>query len=285
MADLYNNRIRKIDTLNRIIEIDMEVIHPDAMYFTENPSFALLIIRDAATGDAEISRMIDQQNLLNKEWVKKFTRGFIEKCELVEIRSPKPVEFRSDDQYRYWFDEVEKAGATLKITVTDKAWLSHLSEKSIWRSSAYATEGLLACEPIKPQLLTPENDSFSDDYSASGGWIEIEASTIDDYRNDWPKMVPVARYSQKSYRQLKKFSSNELNDQTIQELLYKTVFVLTRNRNKGFGILLPFGDGRFCVMELSKSGYSRIFFELPEAVYISSSEFNLNDETKMERFS
>ncbi|WP_347067627.1 hypothetical protein [Flavobacterium sp. WV_118_3] len=55
MAYLYDVKVKSIDVANKIAILDIDTIHPDAMYFSNNLAFAIRLIRDAALGASEFN--------------------------------------------------------------------------------------------------------------------------------------------------------------------------------------------------------------------------------------
>lgn len=53
------------------------------------------------------------------------------------------------------------------------------------------------------------------------------------------------------------------NKSTLNTLLYKTVFSLSCNRLKNFGILVP-ADNRYGVIAFSNDGYTRSHFDIQD---------------------
>jgi len=279
MALLYNVKIKTLDLEDKSIVVNIDSIHPDAMYFSNNLAFAIRLIHDAAIGTSPIAKSIDLGSLSNEQWMKQKVKGYISSCELIEVRTPGIAEIKNDGKDSYWYGETDQASATIVIHFTDQIWMQHLSANSNWKSTAYPMEGdFMECAPIG---LPSENDSsFSDNYAASGGWITVKSEILDDYNTSWPMLVYIPKYTEKSYRRVNKSAQKDLTQSIMNELLFKTVFVLTKAGFKCFGILVPIDD-TYRVVTLSTGGCSFAGFGLSDILTIGTSEFNIDDDTKV----
>lgn len=282
MAYLYDVKVKSIDVANKIAILDIDTIHPDAMYFSNNLAFAIRLIRDAALGDSPIAKSFDMNCLFDNNWLKENVRGYITKCELNAVRSSGDTEIKNNGKEAYWRGETDNASATLTVHFASSLWMQHLNTKSNWRSSAYPA----AVEFVDRAPIDPSNEmsDFSDDYVNSGGWILVKSETLKNTDSLWPKEVFIPIYTEKSYRRSTKLSGADLNKSTLEELLFKTVFALGRNGIKTFGILVPRGDDYYSVISFSNGGYSESGYKIPDLLTLGASEFNVNDSAKAVRF-
>lgn len=278
MASLYNVKIRSIDVENKSITVNIEAIHPDAMYFSTNLGFAIRLIHDSATGNSAIAKKIDTASLFSKDWMKQNVKGFISGCELIEIKTSGNPEIKNNGSDSYWFDEEAKnASATLRIQFTNTDWFGHLSNNSMWKSTAYPADvDFIACPAVYPSSA---GGLFSDDYDNSGGWELVNAETLPNYISSWPKNIHIPKYSEKSYNRTNKLSGNDITSEIINSWLFKTVFVLRRNGFKTFGLLVPQKE-QFGVLSINTTGHSSSFFEIQDILTIGLSEFDLSDSSK-----
>lgn len=278
MASLYNVKIRSIDVENKSITVNIEAIHPDAMYFSTNLGFAIRLIHDSATGNSAIAKKIDTASLFSKDWMKQNVKGFISGCELIEIKTSGNPEIKNNGSDSYWSDEEAKnASATLRIQFTNTAWFEHLSNNSMWKSTAYPADvDFIACPAVHPSSA---GGLFSDDYDNSGGWELVNAETLPNYIISWPKNIHIPKYSEKSYNRINKLSGNDITSEIINSWLFKTVFVLRRNGFKTFGLLVPQKE-QFGVLSINTTGHSSSFFEIQDILTIGLSEFDLSDSSK-----
>ena len=273
MALLYNAKIKMLDKEKKSITVLIESIHPDALYFSDNLGFAMRLVHDSASGDSPLGKAVDYDCLLNKEWMLNNVKGIISSAKLLEIIHPKQATIVHKPDYSLWRGEVEQAIALLEINFTHDNWLSHLSPHSQWKSTAYDLEVDYKAFDNNSLVL---DESISMDYKNSGGWLLIPSDNLLDNSINLPTQLYVPKYSAKSYIKATKFTVKDINSDLLAGLLYKTVYILTRNTNKAFGVLLPYED-KFCVVNIKNSGYSRAFFTMPELFTICEAAFNQND--------
>lgn len=278
MASLYNVKIKSIDTENKSVTLNIETIHPDAMYFSNNLGFAIRLIYDSATGNSAIAKKIDTASLFSKDWMKQNVKGFISGCELIEIKTSGNPQIKTKGSDSYWYDEEAKnASAAIIIHFTNAAWFEHLSNNSIWKSTAYPADvDFIACPVVNPSSV---GDLFSDDYENSDGWELVNAETLPNYISSWPKTIHIPKYSEKSYTRTNKLSGKDITPEIINSFLFKTVFVLTRSGFKTFGLLVPQKE-RFGVLRITTTVHSAAFFEIQDILTIGLSEFDLSDSAK-----
>ncbi|MFC3157974.1 hypothetical protein SAMN05443633_104317 [Chryseobacterium arachidis] len=282
MASLYNAKVKSIDAENKIVVLDLDTIHPDAMYFSNNLAFALRLIHDAALGDSPIAKSFDAYCLFDKNWLKDNTKGYISKCELDEVRAPEVTEIMNDGKESYWRGETSHAHATMTIHFTSHWWMKHLNPKSNWKCTAYPADvDFIDRAPIDP---SHEGSDFSEDYKNSGGWVLVKSDTLRGAESFWTEEMFIPIYTEKSYRRINKLSGADLNKSTLDALLYKTVFSLGRNGFKNFGVFVPADENRYGIISFSKGGYSGAYYEIADLLTLGASEFNINDSTKAVRF-
>lgn len=279
MAILYQVSVVSINAKKNTLELLIQSAHPDAMYFSENLGFAIRLLRDSATGSAPIAKAIDNNCLWDEAWMKNNVTGFITECKLLEVRAPEPVVLKHNGAYAYWSGEVKQSSAILSITLTHSAWFAHLSLNASWGSTAYDTEvDYISCKPIAPDIA---DKGFSQDYSQSGGWVAMNAKTLDGYLKTWPEEIYIHHYSQKSYNRATKISHKELSFELMNELLFKTVFILTRIGTKSFGTLVTHENG-YGILTVSPSGkVSCGYVNMKEILTIGLAEFDLDDSAKV----
>ncbi len=283
MAQLYEVKVKAIDFDAKTAVINVETIHPDALFFSDNLAFALRLVYDAAQGDSPIARNFDANCLFDDDWIGKNAKGYITKCELNEVRSSDDPKIKTSGNESYWFGENGHASATMTITFASGLWMKHLNAKSVWRSTAYPADVDFADrEPIDPANDKPD---FSSDYANSGGWLLVKSAELKESEKSWPNEIFVPIYTEKSYRRATKLAGADLNKQALDDLLFQTVFSLDRNGFKNFGILTPQSDDRYSVISYSKGGYSWSSFGIQDLLTFGPAEFNTNDDAKAERFS
>jgi hypothetical protein len=273
MALLYNVKIKTFDREKKSITVIMENIHPDAIYFSDNLGFAIRLMYDSTLGDSNLAKAIDHNCLLNKDWMQNNVKAFISSSKLLQILIPNGAEIIQNGTYSFWRGDMKQAVALLEINFTSENWFHHLTIDSNWKSTAYDLQ--VDYKSFENSSINT-GESFSMDYENSGGWLLMPTKDFFDKNINIPSQVYVPKYSLKSYRKANKFSAKDINSDLMTNLLFKTVYILTRKTEKAFGVLLPYED-KFCVINIRKNGSSRVFFTISELFTISESEFNQND--------
>ncbi|WP_420571585.1 hypothetical protein [Kordia sp.] len=278
MAILYKVKVDTISIETKTLIVQIESFHPDAMNFSENLGFAMKILYDSAKSKSTLSKFIDHECTMSETWMQNNVKGFISNCKLIEVRTPEIEELMDNGSYLYWFGETNQANAKISITVTNTAWIEHLSIASNWGSTAYDTVvDYKDREPINPVI---DANSFSVDYKNSGGWIPVNGQSIKEYSSSWPVLY-MPKYSEKSYRRIRKISYKNLTPKIIEELLFKTVFILERTGNKYFGTLVPYGEN-FGMLYLKSDQEADFYLKYKaDIVTIGIAEFNTNDPAKV----
>src|SRR5690606_26065699 len=100
MSDLYDVRVAARPDAHTV-ELDIKVVHPDAMHIPESPGFALMLLHDRASGDAPLARELDLDTIMNGEWASANACAFIESVELISSKNQPPPEALDDYEHRY----------------------------------------------------------------------------------------------------------------------------------------------------------------------------------------
>ncbi|MFC5875860.1 hypothetical protein ACFP3I_25305 [Chryseobacterium arachidis] len=183
MASLYNAKVKSIDAENKIVVLDLDTIHPDAMYFSNNLAFALRLIHDAALGDSPIAKSFDAYCLFDKNWLKDNTKGYISKCELDEVRAPEVTEIMNDGKESYWRGE-NKPRPCYNDDSFYKSLVDETPESKVELEmySLSCRRGFYRSCSIDP---SHEGSDFSEDYKNSGGWVLVKSDTLRGAESFW----------------------------------------------------------------------------------------------------
>lgn len=205
-SDLY--RIKVIEKQDRVVKLRVEVVHPDSNYLSDGLSFALMVLNEGAYGvtDAPLSKEISFDDTMDRGWLELYTKGFIERAE-TKIESGS-----SDGQ-----EQKDWLKGTLTITVTDPAWIAHLTPGKEFDSRAFdAASHFEDCAPIRPGQVDP-NAKMPEPF------ISVPGSLWND--SGLPAAVRAPAYSSSGYRapDLKKgtFSPADLKHLDGQVVMYQ----------------------------------------------------------------
>lgn len=205
-SDLYRVTVAKKQ--DRTATLRLEVVHPDSNYFSDNESFALMLLHEGTrdTSNPPLASELSFDDLLDRGFMQKYTRGFVERVE-------KTIESGSSEGQT----KAEWLKGTLAITVTDPVWISHLAVGAAFDSRAYEVAFELDdCPAIRPGQVDPNAKPPPAFIAAPGAlW---EGSGL-------PAVVRVAAYSASAYRspKLRKgtFQAADLKDLDGQVVVYQ----------------------------------------------------------------
>jgi hypothetical protein len=71
---------------DRAIALDVKVVHRDAMQLPADPSFALMMLHEAAESTAPLAEAVGFDDTLDATWMKKFAAGFIASVKVSNIK-------------------------------------------------------------------------------------------------------------------------------------------------------------------------------------------------------
>jgi hypothetical protein len=77
MSELYSVRVAARPD-DRTVDLDIKVVHPDAMHIPASPGFALMLLHDQAGADCPLAREVDLQTVMNPDWATHNARAFVE---------------------------------------------------------------------------------------------------------------------------------------------------------------------------------------------------------------
>lgn len=205
-SDLY--RIKVAGKQDRTVTLRIEVVHPDSNYLSDNASFALMLLHEGTRGtqNAPLAQEISFEDTLDRGWLERYTRGFVERVE-------KKVESGSPEGQ----SSAEWLKGTITITATDPAWISHLAVGAEFDSRAFDVASELDdCAPIRPGQVDP-NAPVPAAFLAAPGALWEDSGL--------PAVVRIAAYSASAYRspKLRKgtFQAADLKDLDGQVVVYQ----------------------------------------------------------------
>lgn len=203
-SDLY--RVTVAEKQDRTVRLKVDVVHPDSNYLPDEPSFALMVLRESTTHgkDAPLALEMSHADSLDQGWMRLYTRGFIEQV-TAKIESGSGEATTKAD----WIK------GSLTITVTDPAWISHLTVGMGFDSAAFSVvSDCEPCAPIRPGQVDPSAKAPEPFISAPGAMWNTPGL---------PRVVRLAAYSASAYRTVSPrkgtFSANSLKDLDRQVVL------------------------------------------------------------------
>lgn len=158
------------------------------------------------TTNATLAQEISFEDTMDRGWLELYTRGFVERSEFQVESGSSEGQTPAD-----WLK------GTLTVTVTDPAWIAHLTPGAEFDSRAYdVTSDFNDCAPIRPGQIDPNAP-------VPEAFIAVPGSLWDDGK--LPKVVRVAAYSPSAYRMLSPrkgtLSAADLKDLDGQVVLHQ----------------------------------------------------------------
>lgn len=235
MSTLYVVRVREIEDDTTAV-LDVRVVHPDSMYISATPGFALMLLWEGAESGDPITAEVDLETLLDADWMRKYAPGIVRGAEIIALENEPPAAADSDYEHAYWQNPEEWLRGTMRVQVSDPAWIAHLSEGQSWDSTAFESNSSFeSCEPIsfEPQAATP---AVSDDPRA--GLMPVPRVFFLDYLGAFDdEFIWFPKYSDKAYVATEVYEGVDITDDVLDALVGEVVWY--ENYGDGVGVLAP----------------------------------------------
>ncbi|HLL25234.1 MAG TPA: hypothetical protein VK427_24030, partial [Kofleriaceae bacterium] len=221
-SDLYD--VTVLSTQDASVSLAVEVVYPDAMHLPEDPSFALMMLRECATPDAPLAREVAFEDLHDTTWVAKFTTGFVAGVHV---------------------HDVQQTSRTMRgivdITVTHPAWVAHLARGQRWSSRAF---DVAQRYDVHPPIAPCERHGT---VAAEVAFVWVPREVFLPYRapQSIPSLLEAPAYSPSAYE-----VSHEVREH-FEQCVGRAVVVRTRDREL-HGALAAVVDRRVAVAHLSR---------------------------------
>lgn len=267
MSELYAISVQKLENETTVL-IDVQVVHPDAMYISSSPSFALQLLQESARDGAPLGAEVDYEQTMDADWVRQYARGFIRDVYLVDLENEVPPEAEDDYDHPYWEDSAHWLRGTLRVEVTDPAWIAHLEGDEQWDSAAFEVSS--TADPCEPILYEAEaSRPAEDDLDAQ----EPHAGLFALPRVFWPSVLRefdediiwFPKYAKNAYVAQQTYEGAEITDELKASLVGKVVL---QSRYGGrLGVVTP--DGQ--LLQVGRGSYGQGSLSGPQ---ISVMRFN-----------
>jgi|GEM_PF-3290861 len=175
-SDLY--RVTTLAKSDRAISLAIVVVHPDAIYIPADPSFALMVLHEAAEQGDALAGEVSFDDTLDTTWVKHYAKGFIRTVKVSGI-----IKKRTSMRGR------------MDITVSDPAWIAHIKKGDGWDSRAFALIGSYDDHA----LITPGSKGVATD---EDGFVWVPRECFMDFTNvsdDMPALLEMPAYAPSAY--------------------------------------------------------------------------------------
>ena len=246
MSAYYSVEVQSIEAPTTVL-LDIRVVHGDTMFIDETPGFALMMLVEAAPDDSPLATEIDEDLSMDREWMQQYAAGFVRDIELIELENEPPPEAldnrREPDVHEYWDNPEEWLRGTLRIEVSDGAWVSHLSAGQSWESMAFeplrghrTTLGDYAsCDPI---TFEESDDSPQTADDSRAGLLPVPRIFYPGHFGAFEdELVWVPKYTEKAYVPGQKYAGEDLTEDILDAHVGDVVFY--SSYGDGIGVLTP----------------------------------------------
>ena len=107
------------------VVLDVRVVHPDAFQLPDDPSFALMLLREGAKDTDSLGLDVSVDDTMDSGWLRRWARGFIRSVE-VKVRNEPPPEAEADHHHPYWENSDGWMAGRYEIEATHVDWVGHL---------------------------------------------------------------------------------------------------------------------------------------------------------------
>ena len=250
-SDLFDVRVTgRSDTR---VSLAIRVVHPDAMYLTDDLSFALMVLREGAEDTDPLGREVSYEDAMDGGWLRRWARGFVRSATLRDLENELPEGAERDHEHPYWDDPGGWLRGTLDVEVTHPSWVSHLKKGAEFPSRAFESASEYdACEPIAPRVGAPrllaEGDAFLP--------LPRELLIRYDAAKGAPRVLRSTRYSESAYRPLEQQPPAKGFDHARRAWIGQPVIYETRHDSIQHAVLLGLDDWmRFAYFAHGSTGY------------------------------
>jgi ankyrin repeat protein len=249
MSDLYAVRVAARPD-DHTVELDIKVVHPDAMHIPASPGFALMLLHDQASGDAPLAREVDLETVMNGEWATANARAFVESVELVSSKNEPPPEALDDYEHRYWKNSKKWLEGRLRIRATHPAWVGHVPAS--WDSAAFdPASDYDDCPPASPD--EQPHVIVETDIEQSEGFLAAPRLVIaSEVGADCPELIWIPRHGARAYEPRERLAGHELTLDQLSEWIGKPVIWRAEDDgNTRVGLLTRIADGYLSLVSIS----------------------------------
>jgi ankyrin repeat protein len=252
MSELYSIRVAARPD-DHTVELDIKVVHPDAMHIPDSPGFALMLLHDRAEGDAPLARELDLETVMNAEWAIANAKAFIASVELLSTKNEPPEEARDDYEHRYWKNPKKWLEGRLRIRATHPAWVSHVPNS--WDSAAFdpaPSEPECDYEPCTP--ASPDDQPIivvESEVEQSEGFLPAPRLLIaSEVSADCPELIWIPRHGARAYEPHDRREGDELTIDTLSEWIGRPV-IWRESDQTAVGVLAGFENGSMKLVSIS----------------------------------
>lgn len=252
MSDLYAVRVAARPD-ERTLDLDIQVVHPDAMHIPATPGFALMLLHDRAEGDAALAAEIDLATIMDGHWASAHARAFVSEVELLSTANEPPAAALDDHEHAYWRNSKRWLSGRLRIRVTHPAWLAHVPRA--WDSAAYdPADSYDACPPASPDDVHEYVVEAAIEHS--DGFLPVPRLLLASLTGPGcPELLWVPRHGARAYEPSERLVGADITGERLAAWLGKPlVFQIDGGERVECGVLTRVHDDVVSLTTLSPGG-------------------------------
>lgn len=262
MSELYSVRVAARPD-DQTLDLDIKVVHPDAMHIPESPGFALMLLQDRASSDTALGREVDLDTVMNSEWASANAMAFIESVELLSSKNEPPPEAFDDYDHRYWNNPKKWLQGCLRIRATHPAWVRHVPNS--WESAAFdPSRHYQPCAPVSPDAV--HEIVLEADYQRSQGFIPAPRMVVgSEVGVDCPELIWLPRYGAQVYQPHERITGIDITLAQLREWMGRPLLWQAHDeQDVRAGVVTRVEDGLATLVSIG-SGGSSIRWLTPES--------------------
>ncbi|MFO0551796.1 MAG: hypothetical protein U0271_25645 [Polyangiaceae bacterium] len=203
MSDLFD--VRVVGLSERTARLRVREVHPDAAT-TFDEGFALMVLVEGTNPGDPLTDAVSFDDTLDAGWMARYARAFVA--------------------------SVQSNGEELSVTVTDSAWIAHLSVGKRWASAAFSPDvEYQRCEPARP------GDDAAGSLDADDAWIVAPREAFAGLEGA-PPVLTLPAYSPGAYAVVDVVPAAALTPRVLQSLAASAVEVLTKYKARRGALVL-----------------------------------------------
>jgi ankyrin repeat protein len=273
MSELYSVRVAARPD-DRTVDLDIKVVHPDAMHIPASPGFALMLLHDQADGDAPLAREVDLQTVMNPSWASANARAFVESVELLSSKNEPPPEAIHDYEHGYWRKPKGWLEGRLRIRATHSAWVSHVP--SSWDSASFdPASDYEKCPAATPEGTLGVEIVVETDYENSDGFLAAPKFVIaGEVGPECPDVIWIPRHGVRAYEVVEPLAGIHITIEQLTDWLGKPVMWRGTSDSESYvGVVTSIADGMASLVVISSGSRSTHYRSPSDLQWIGMAAF------------
>jgi hypothetical protein len=256
MSELYSVRVAARPD-DRTVDLDIKVVHPDAMHIPASPGFALMLLHDQADADCPLAREVDLQTVMNPDWATHNARAFVESVELLSRKNEPPPEAIRDHEHGYWRKPKGWLEGRLRIRATHAAWVGHVPRA--WDSASFdPASDYEACPPATPEGTPGLEIVIETDHRSSTGFLAAPKLAIaSEVGPSCPDVIWIPRHGVRAYEVIEPLTGIQITLAQLESWMGMPVMWRGMSDSESYvGVVTKVEDGYVCLATITSGSRS-----------------------------